>query len=156
MTEPFVIEDEVGQEWIWDEEGQVFVGEDGEELDPDEFEPLEKDDSAGVEEEQFEYALAASAAELESHLGRKLSETEVARIVEAAESIGTVDAATAYAASTGSQNTQPSDRAADRSEIARAIGAPDPSTDEGRIQLTAQYAQDVQDADADDEGEEAD
>jgi hypothetical protein len=83
--------------------------------------------------------------ELQRHLGRSLTQTELAKVVQTAQEIGTVDAADAYASSSGrGENLQPSERQASHREVAEAIGAPSVSDDEGRIKLTAQIAEDVQ------------
>jgi hypothetical protein len=137
--EEHVIEDEEGNEYWWDPEGQVYIGPAGEEFLPEDF-SLEDDDSAELEE-AWEHALAGSVSELQAHLGRQLTQRELQNVVDTAEQIGSVDAAQAYAASTGSSNAQPSERAEDRSAISAAIGAPDVNSDEGRIQLLSQHAE---------------
>jgi hypothetical protein len=111
-----------------------------------------------AQEEAYEYELAASAAQLQSALGRKLSQTEVTGMVQSAEKLGTVDAAAAYADYSGStgEGAQSADRVANRAEVASIVGAPDMSTSEGRAQLFAQYAEEEQQKAEEQEGGEED
>jgi hypothetical protein len=99
-----------------------------------------------AQEEAFEYELAASAAQLQSALGRKLSQAEVTGMVQSAEKLGTVDAVAAYAEYSGAQGggTQSAEQAAYRKQVAQAVGAPSTSDPEGRAQLFAQYAEEEQ------------
>jgi hypothetical protein len=148
LTGFYEIEDEAGNSYIWDDEYQVFIGEDGEELPADAFEYDEGEYEYADPEDEWDEAMASGVADLQTRLGRSLTGTELEGVVGAAEQLGTVDVPNAYAAFRGAGGNVPSE---DRQEAAKIVGAPDTSTAEGRTALMSEIASDIQ-AQQDEEG----
>ena len=141
----YEFEDQDGTSWIWDPEYEVFISDEGEEAELDAFDFGDEEFEDADPEDEWDHAIASGVAELSAHLHRQLTDTEIEGVVAAAQEMGTTDVVSAYSAFRGAGGeSQASDRAASKAEVAKVVGAPDLSTAEGRTKLMSEVASDIQ------------